>query len=93
MSRSEWLTIVVLLSAILAVLLINLVYQHFIWKDVCAMWQILWKEAFREDIQKLHMGDLEIREYGKGHGGGVGGSGPPISKSLRDASSRSPFIY
>jgi hypothetical protein len=93
MSRSEWLTIVVLLGAILAVLIVTAVYQHYIWKDVCAMWQILWKQAFHDDIEKLHLGDSESREHREGPGRVLGSRGPDIPKGIRDAGPRGPFVY
>lgn len=93
MSRSEWLTIVVLLGAILLMQIITSVYQHFIWRDVCAMWHILWRQAFDEDVQKLHVGNDENREHRQGPGGVLGERRTSLSENLRDASPRSPFVY
>lgn len=88
MTRNEWWTIVVLLSAILVTLIFNLVYQHFVWRDICEMWAIIHGEALYVEAKKeadLHVGDLEIREYWEGDGGSMGGSGADIQKSRGDA--------
>lgn len=46
MSRTEWLTIVVLMASILAVNIFTLTYQVFIWRDVCDMWRIILENDF-----------------------------------------------
>lgn len=92
MSRTEFLTICVLLGAILTVLLINLVYQHYIWKDVCNMWRIILEDYYGRN-KKLHMGDSSSGEHREGPRGVLDERGPSLPENLRDAGTRSPFVY
>lgn len=93
MSRSEWWTIVVLLGAICFLLTLNLVYQHFIWRDVVDMWKIILEHDLYAKAKKLHMGDTESREYREGSRGVLGEGEPPLPKDVRDAGARGPFFY
>lgn len=46
MSRTEWLTICVLLTCILLTNIFILTYLVFIWRDICDMWRIILQNDF-----------------------------------------------
>lgn len=64
MSRSEWWTLVILLGLGDLLLVMILIYLRFIWDIQCKQWNMMWREAFREDIEKLHLGDEETGQSG-----------------------------